>query len=416
MATRASDARAAVDRSFEQLYRGHHADVFRAALRQVGNVHDAEDVTQAAFVDAYRAVLRGSRPESPRAWLLAIAENVRRRRYRTAQRRPREEPIDADFPLAAELPHELAHELAEALSALPDEQRQVFVLRELGGLSYDEIAAETGATVGAIQMQLFRARRALREQLEPPTVSRRRPGLLVPLPGWLATMLSRFDASLPAARAAGALGAAAVAVAGTTVAVSEIRATPDATASPRPAVVTGVAVDRARDAAEGVRDRASTLASIVAAPPPAAAAPARRPATPARRPAEPAGPPAATAAATPQPVPAAVDPPASVVEPRPRTTVVERATRVLDRPRLRDRKPVEKATRVLERPRLPVRLPVEKAEHLLELPGAPELPRVSPLPTAPVPEAVTGAARAAGEGAQPPPAPGVPSVTVPPAP
>ena len=79
MATsRASAARAAVDLNFEELYRELRADVYRAALRKLGNAQDAEDVTQAAFADAYRAVLRGARPQSPRAWLLAISENVRR--------------------------------------------------------------------------------------------------------------------------------------------------------------------------------------------------------------------------------------------------------------------------------------------------------------------------------------------------
>ena len=88
---------------------------------------------------------------------------MRRRRFRTAQRRPRELPLDEDFPLAAELPHEQAHALAEALAALPPEQRRVFVLRELAGLSYDEIADEVDSTVGAVQMLLFRARRTLRD-------------------------------------------------------------------------------------------------------------------------------------------------------------------------------------------------------------------------------------------------------------
>ena len=78
---------------FEGLYRNHRNEVYRAALRKVGDHHEAEDVTQAAFLDAYRAMLRGSKPDLPRAWLLAIAENVRRRRFRTTLRRPREEPL-----------------------------------------------------------------------------------------------------------------------------------------------------------------------------------------------------------------------------------------------------------------------------------------------------------------------------------
>ena len=128
MATsRASPARAAVDHGFEELYRELRTDVYRAALRKLGNPHDAEDVTPAAFADAYRAVLRGAQPQSPRAWLLAISENVRRRRFRTAQRRPREELVDdADFPLAADLPYEQSHALTEALATLPPEQRRVF--------------------------------------------------------------------------------------------------------------------------------------------------------------------------------------------------------------------------------------------------------------------------------------------------
>ena len=141
---RLSDTRADAERSFEQLYRGHRNDVYRAALRALGNSEDAEDVTQAAFVDAYRAVLRGTRPQAPRAWLLTIAENVRRRRFRTSLRRPREEPLDADAALAAEESHAQASSLLEALATLTTEQREAFLLREITGLSYDEIAAADG--------------------------------------------------------------------------------------------------------------------------------------------------------------------------------------------------------------------------------------------------------------------------------
>lgn len=366
-----------MDASFEELYRGHHADVFRAALRELGNVHDAEDVTQAAFVDAYRAVLRGSRPEAPRAWLLAIAENVRRRRYRTAQRRPREDLTDdADFPVQAELSHELAHALAEALAELPGEQRRVFVLRELAGLSYDEIADETGATVGAIQMLLFRARRTLRELLEPPVSGRRRTGLLVPLPGWLTTLASRADlATTLTPRAAGALGAAVVAVVGASVAVSEVGAdgTPGPSVDPRPAVVTGTR------AAEPV---------VIPAP--------RRPV------------PSAHAAVVPRPA-ARVRHTAPVARPQPIAAPAPvAAAPAASPPAVKPAAPKRPKT-VVEPPRLPARVD-EKVTGLLEKPGVP------PLSTAPVLEAVAGAAGAAGASAPPLPVPGIPPPVLPPVP
>ena len=204
MAPRRAIDRADAERSFEQLYRGHHRDVYRAALRELGNVHDAEDVTQAAFVDAYRAVLRGTQPQAPRAWLLTIAENVRRRRFRTSLRRPREEPLDADAALAAEESSEQAGALLEALANLTDEQRETFLLREISGLSYDEIAERTGSTVASVQMLLFRARKTLRKELEPPQVH----GVLVPL----ATLFSRFEAVNLSPRVAVAVGATVLAV------------------------------------------------------------------------------------------------------------------------------------------------------------------------------------------------------------
>ena len=211
-------------------------------MRELGNAHDAEDVTQAAFVDAYRAVLRGTRPESPRAWLLAISENVRRRRFRTAQRRPREELVeDADFPLTGDLPHEQSRAFAEALAALPSEQRRVFVLREIVGLSYVEIAEEVASTVASIQMLLFRARRSLRDQLDPPTVSRR-PIFLPPLPGWLVGLWSRIEVATLTPRAAGALGATVLTVAGASVAVPVPQAVvPSGAAVAEPAAAPAVA-------------------------------------------------------------------------------------------------------------------------------------------------------------------------------
>ena len=377
MATsRASSARAAVDHSFEELYRGHRGDVYRAVLRELGNPHDAEDVTQAAFLDAYRAVLRGSEPQSPRAWLLAIAENVRRRRYRNAQRRPREEPMDADFPVTAELPHELAHVLAEALAGLPDEQRRVFLLREFAGLSYDEIADRVEATVASVQMLLFRARRSLRAQLEPPTVSRRRAGLLVPLPGWLTTLFSRVEVAVLGSRAAGAVGATVITVVGAGVAIGGS----DAGAGSSPVVA---------------RPALSAPAPAVDAAPSPASADLLSPRASASRSARPPSARAAVAAGRPS-AGRAGDTSTSA-----RTTEATAASATpVDTPA---RGPVLPA---LERPR--VRLPLQKVQRPLALPVPP--------PSLVVLDGVTaGAASAAGAGAPPLPVPALPPIPLPPA-
>jgi RNA polymerase sigma-70 factor (ECF subfamily) len=394
--------------------------VYRAALRELGNVDDAEDVTQAAFADAYRAVLRGTRPQSPRAWLLAISENVRRRRFRTAQRRPREELVDdADFPLAAELPYEQTQALAEALEALPPEQRRVFVLREIVGLSYDEIAEEVDSTVASIQMLLFRARRSLRAELEPPVVAVRRPGFLPPLPGWLAWALSRVEVATLTPRAAGALGATVLTVAGATVAVpvpqANAREWAQATAESQ-----GAAGAKPLAAAHPVLSGSSARA---AAKQQAGALTAGR-TTSSPRPA-PRSQPGAT---TPQVVPAHV--PGSA-EPTSTAVPVQATPQVVPSPEL-PRVAVTQVDEIVgvavEPPLPPVALPTPQ-------PVLPPLPPVTvpvpvppvtvPVPTVPVPtvpvlpapiETATGAAGAAGASAPPLPVPLPPLPTLPPTP
>src|SRR5438477_11644471 len=79
-----------VDRGFERLYRRHVGDVYHYALAVLRNPADAEDVTQTTFLNAYRAFSSGTRPDKPRHWLIAIAHNVCRQRFRQAARRPAE--------------------------------------------------------------------------------------------------------------------------------------------------------------------------------------------------------------------------------------------------------------------------------------------------------------------------------------
>jgi RNA polymerase sigma factor (sigma-70 family) len=161
--------RADDDKAFERLYERHVRDVYRYAAAMLGTPADAEDVTQTTFLNAYRAFKKGTRPEKPQSWLIAIAHNVCRQRFRQAQRRPREVAFDeriGDGEAAEEITALSADDLRRALSQLPPNQRAAVVMRELEGSSYAEIAEVLGISVSALETLLFRARRALREQLE----------------------------------------------------------------------------------------------------------------------------------------------------------------------------------------------------------------------------------------------------------
>jgi RNA polymerase sigma factor (sigma-70 family) len=155
------------DRAFERLYRKHAGDVYRYALVVLRNQADAEDVTQTTFLNAYRAFEKGERPQKPQNWLIAIAHNVCRQRFRQAQRRPAE--VGYEEELAESVVHEdalSAEDIRRALGHLAFNQRSALVMRELEGRSYQEIAEILDVSVSAVETLLFRARRALREQLE----------------------------------------------------------------------------------------------------------------------------------------------------------------------------------------------------------------------------------------------------------
>jgi RNA polymerase sigma-70 factor, ECF subfamily len=194
---------------FEDLYRSHRGAVYGSLLRELRSPEDAEDATQSAFLQAFGAYERGSRPERPRAWLLTIAHNLRRRRFRS-DRRAAEVPLDETL-VGARPRDDRVDDLREALHTLPLNQRAALVLREVAGLSYAEIARQLSVSVGAVQMLIFRARRALREELATPS---RRAGALVP--GWLANLIPKAErfASLRTGGVAAIAAAAAVAVSG----------------------------------------------------------------------------------------------------------------------------------------------------------------------------------------------------------
>jgi RNA polymerase sigma factor (sigma-70 family) len=164
---RSLTGRARPEAAFESLYRRHAGDVYRYARTLLGDPIDAEDVTQAAFLNAYRALLRGERPDKPGNWLRAIAHNICRQRFRQAARRPRELPLDEDVAqLIGDEQAPTLEDLTRALKHIPFNQRAALVLREFEGRSSRDIAAILGVSPASVESLLFRARRSLREQLE----------------------------------------------------------------------------------------------------------------------------------------------------------------------------------------------------------------------------------------------------------
>jgi RNA polymerase sigma factor (sigma-70 family) len=172
-------------RDLERLYARHKRDVYRFVLRDVRDPDEAEDITQAAFLDAFRALRRGDEPQQPQAWLLTIAQNAARRRFRTRAARPSEVELDAELLAAPDREGPSAGEIRVALERLRPAQREALVLREIGGRSYVEIAAAMDMSVPAVETLLFRARRALRLELddEAPATRRRALGGLLTWPG-----------------------------------------------------------------------------------------------------------------------------------------------------------------------------------------------------------------------------------------
>ena len=146
------------DRAFERMYRRHVQEVYRYALVVLRSPEDAEDVAQMTFLNAYRAFQRGERLRSARTWLIALAHEL------CHQRVSQEGRLDEVAVTDEELPTN--HDIRRALGHLAFDERAALIMREVEGRSYAEIAEILNVSVGAVETLIFRARRALREELE----------------------------------------------------------------------------------------------------------------------------------------------------------------------------------------------------------------------------------------------------------
>ncbi len=162
--------------AFEALVAAHEKNVYNLALRMTGNAQDAEDMAQEAFVKAYTS-LPGFRGDSKfSVWLYRIVSNVCLDFLRRQNRRPASslslededgEESQMDIPDESQSPEQLLERsltqeaVRRGLQSLSAEQRQILLLREIQGLSYEEIAETLDLEAGTVKSRIFRARKKL---------------------------------------------------------------------------------------------------------------------------------------------------------------------------------------------------------------------------------------------------------------
>jgi RNA polymerase sigma-70 factor (ECF subfamily) len=176
------ESKARLDADFSELYRAHLRDVYSYAYYRVSNHHDAEDLTEQTFLQAYRHFERAQRESAGRPlrpWLIRIAHNLAANLYRDRSRRP-SSPIDDTSELVAshttedlvEGRDELSRVL-DSVQRLPNDRREALIMRFALGMDNREIARAMGRSDGATKVLIHRAIKQLEGMVE---VSGRGPG------------------------------------------------------------------------------------------------------------------------------------------------------------------------------------------------------------------------------------------------
>lgn len=166
-------------RAFDLLVLKYQGRIGALVSRYIADAGEVEDVTQEAFIKAYRALSKFRGDSAFYTWLYRIAANAAKNHLVAKGRRPGADATIEDAeafddgglvsemssPEAMAMGDELAAVVEQSLQALPEELRAALTLRELEGLSYDDIAEVLGCPVGTVRSRIFRAREAIDEQV-----------------------------------------------------------------------------------------------------------------------------------------------------------------------------------------------------------------------------------------------------------
>jgi RNA polymerase sigma-70 factor (ECF subfamily) len=167
-------------RAFDLLVLKYQGRIAALISRYVSDAGEVEDVTQEAFIKAYRALGKFRGDSAFYTWLYRIAANAAKNHLVAKGRRPGADATIEDAegydeggllsesasPEALAMGEELAEVVESALNELPDELKCALILREFDGLSYDDIADVLGCPVGTVRSRIFRAREAIDQRVK----------------------------------------------------------------------------------------------------------------------------------------------------------------------------------------------------------------------------------------------------------
>ncbi len=168
-------AKAKLNRDFEDLYRDHLRDVYSYSYYRIGNHHDAEDLTEQTFLQAYRHFERAQRESDGRPlrpWLIRIAHNLAANYHRDKARRPTaaldnvEPPMHPHGTVRVAEGRERMRQVIAGLEKLNDDRREALIMRFSLGMSNREIARALNRSDGATKVLIHRSIKQLEEELE----------------------------------------------------------------------------------------------------------------------------------------------------------------------------------------------------------------------------------------------------------
>lgn len=170
-------------RAFDLLVLKYQRKIMRLLSRLIRDPAEIEDVAQDAFIKAYRALPQFRGDSAFYTWLYRIAINTARNWQAARARRPAtlnamenedgetfsqiDNLTDNSTPESMVASREIVETVNAAMNALPDELRTAIVLREIEGMSYEDIAQSMGCPIGTVRSRIFRAREAIAAQLRP---------------------------------------------------------------------------------------------------------------------------------------------------------------------------------------------------------------------------------------------------------